>query len=94
MKKTKKETKYIFLKLEFTSGEETALSKTSHVLPEGISKDKFAKEYAKTFFPGGEGKYNKTENWFEFFNGENIVEIKRVVEISKEDFEVLKKYDI
>ena len=90
MKKNTK-TKYIFISLEIRCGVYEFTSHTIHKIPNDKSKLKFADNYAKTFYVD-ENKPFQDEEGYYFYGGEVAVKLSLAEEISKEEYEVLNKF--
>jgi hypothetical protein len=82
-------TKYIFISLEIRHGEYEFNSKLVHEISKRKSTDKFAEDYAKTFYNGKAVKYEKDGDWYNFDGGTVAVKLAHVEEITKEQYEVL-----
>lgn len=87
--------KYIFLEMKIRNGEYEYSSQSVHELPARKSTEKFGRDYAKDFYGGKPFQYNDKIDpdgeWY-FNGGEVAVRCKEVQEITKEEYEVLKKY--
>ena len=90
-----KKTKFIFLSMEVRNGEYEYSSQSVHEISSRRSIEKFAREYAKTFYGGEAFQYDKPidpDGWWYFNGGEVAARCSVVEEITKEEYETLNKF--
>jgi len=84
-----KKVKYIFVSLEIKCGTYEFSASTVHEISKKIDTLMFSNNYAKLFYSE---KPDKNGDWYNFFGGEIAVKCKAAEEISKEEYDVLNKF--
>ncbi len=88
----KQKTKYVFLNLTIRNGEYEYSSQSVHEISTRKSTQVFGEKYTKEFYGGKAFKYSPDDKWWLFNGGEVAVKLNTCEAISKEDYEVLSKY--
>jgi len=83
--------KYFILRLQIRDGEREYYSRSTLTAESFEDADNQADERAKTFWGDGFKEDEKDRGYYQLF-GETYVEVDGLDEVSKEDFDVLKKY--
>lgn len=74
------------------NGEREYAHKGVVALDDGTSPDEWLENYTKDFYGGGEGKPDEDHDGGYWFNGEILCWAGGTTEISKDEFDVLKRY--
>jgi hypothetical protein len=93
----KQKTKFIFLSMQIRNGEYEHSSESVHEIPACKTIRKFGQEYAKDFYgtPPKAFQYNDKidpDDWWYFNGGEIAARVRRIEEITKEEYDVLKRF--
>lgn len=81
--------KYLFVKLEVQDGENRHTLKSVHEIPDDKGENEFGEEHASEFY----GTSEKGEgDWYEFYGGSIAVRCTANTVITKDEYNVLKKY--
>lgn len=83
--------KYIFLALELSDGEQQYVVKTVREVPDGETIDGVSNDYLKNFWGDSRPYPIAPERCVEYPNGV-VGEIERCYEITKEHHDILKQY--
>lgn len=84
--------KYVFLSIETRDGEREYTQDRVHRIDKEDSIDKFADEFVKTYFDDEDEESGEEDGGYYQLGGQVHCSVKKVMEISKEDYEVLKRY--
>lgn len=91
----KQKTKFVFLQIGVRTGEYEFDSKSLHEVNHRTNITKFSQKYAKGFYSGKPFQYNSPPDpdgeWY-FNAGEVCAWVDKVEEISKEEYDVMKKF--
>lgn len=87
-----KKKKFIFVKLEIRNGEYEYTSTSAHEIGSRKSTEVFGRKYAETFY-GSSIKPYQDGAWTYFNGGEVAVRCTTAVEITKEEYQTLNKFN-
>ncbi|MEI6487728.1 MAG: hypothetical protein WCP52_02130 [Bacteroidota bacterium] len=84
--------KYIFISLKIRNGEYEYTSISVNQISSRKSTEKFGRDYAMNFYGEKPFQFTPGEQWYYFHGGSVAVKLTTVEEISKEEYDVLDKF--
>ena len=88
----KQKTKFVFLNLTIRNGEYEYTSISVHEISTRKSTTVFGEKYVKSFYGSKPFKYSPDDKWWLFNGGEVAVKLNTCETITKEEYEVLNKF--